>query len=76
MVSIDMVMLVVLVLVLTGLWVAPPVGRLLVLGRGVRDDFGDVVPYMQQQVRQQLGKLLLRIAIVLVVVFLLAYGGT
>jgi hypothetical protein len=71
MVSIDIVMLV--VLVLTGLWVAPPIGRLLVLGRGVRDDFGDVVPYMQQQVRQQLGKLLLRmIAIVLMVVFLLA----
>lgn len=68
----DIVML--LAIVLMGLWLTPPCGRLLAIGRGLRDDFGDVLPHMQVRMRQQLSQLLLRIAIAVLVAFLLTYG--
>jgi len=70
----DLVML--LAIVLTGLWLTPPFGRLLAIGRELRDDFGDVVPHVQARRRQQFGQLLRRLAIVALAVFLLTYALT
>lgn len=41
-----------LALLLLGLWVVPPTSRMIVAGRELRDDFGYLVPYRVDRLRQ------------------------